>query len=65
MPVGNMGRPWQHALTRQRPVAFLEGIREAQPRFALSHQTQEIPVLPLLMRRFVEVSNDNGEGNAL
>ena len=37
----------------------------AQPRVALSQWTQEMPVVPLLMRRFVKASNHNGEGSTL
>ena len=41
------------------------GTREAQTRFALSHQTREIHVFPRLMRRLVKVSTHSGEGSAL
>ena len=41
------------------------GTREAQPRFAWSHQTRGIRVVPPLMGRFGKVSNHTGEGSAL
>ncbi len=44
---------------RRRPGE--RGTHEAQPRFALSHQTREIRVVPRLMRRFGKASNHSGE----
>ena len=41
------------------------GTREAQPRFAYPQRMREIRVVPRPMRRFVKVSNHNGEGSAL
>ena len=52
----------QHPLVRRAAAPGERGTHEAQPRFALSHQTREIRVVPLLMRRFGKVSNHNGEG---
>ena len=41
------------------------GAREAQPRFALSHQTREIRVVPHLMRHFGKARNHNDEDSTL
>jgi hypothetical protein len=41
------------------------GTGEAQPRIAVSQRTREIRVVPRLMRRFVKVSDHNGENSAL
>ena len=41
------------------------GTREAQPRFAVSHWTRKMLVLPRLMRRFGKTLNHNGEVSAL
>jgi hypothetical protein len=50
----------------RRAVAPGEGeTRDAQPRFALSHQTREIRVVPRLMRRFGKIPDHTGEGFAL
>ena len=50
----------------RRAVAPGEGgTREAKPRFALSHGTREIRVIPRPMRRFGKVPNHNGEGRPL
>ena len=40
------------------------GTREVPPRFASSRQVGKVLVLPRLMRRFVKVSNHNGEVSA-
>ena len=48
---------------RRRPGE--RGTHEAQPRFALSHQTREIRVVPRLMRRFGKASNHSGEETTL
>ena len=52
-------------LVRRAVTPSEGGTREAQPRFALSQRTREIRVVPRLMRRFVKVSNHNGECSAL
>ena len=50
----------------RRAVAPSEGgTREAQPRFAVSHGTRKIRVVPCLMRRFGKVPHHNGEDSAL
>ncbi len=51
--------------THPRSVAFLPRTRQAQPRFALSHQTREIHVVLRLMLRFGKISDHTGEGGAL
>ena len=52
-------------LVRRAAAPGGRGTREAQPRIAFSQRTREIRVVPRLMRRFVKVSNHNGECSAL
>ena len=52
-------------LVRRAAAPGEGGTRQAQPRFALSHQTREILVVPCLTRCFGKVLNHNGENNAL
>ena len=52
-------------LVRRADAPGEGGTREAPPRFAFSHRTREIRVIPRPMRRFVKVSNHNGEGSTL
>ena len=52
-------------LVRRAAAPGGRGTREAQPRIASSQRTREIRVVPRLMRRFVKVSNHNGECYAL
>ena len=52
-------------LVRRAAARGEGGTREAQPRFAYPQRMREIRVVPRPMRRFVKVSNHNGEGSAL
>ena len=52
-------------LVRRAAAPDGRGTREAQPRFALSHKTREIRVVPRLMRRFGKIPHHTGEGYAL
>ena len=52
-------------LVRRAVTPSEGGTGEAQPRFALPHQTRDIRVVPRLMRRFGKVANHNGEDFAL
>ena len=52
-------------LVRRAVTPGGRGTRGAQPRFALSHQTRQIRVVPCLMRRFGKIPDHNGEGFAL
>ena len=50
---------------RRVPAPGGRGTREAKPRIAVLQRTREIRVVPRSVRRFVIVSDHNGEGSAL